>query len=247
MYFMGTNMDKTRSPNGPVPAASSEGGAAIVLGATGAVGGNIVRALVASPSWPRIATLGRRKSPEWDSSPGRPEQHLTDVFDPGAYGPLLAGHTHAFCAFGVGQPSKEPPGEFDRVDIDAVLAFAKACRENGVRHFTHMTSVGADPGSRFRYLRRKGELEAEIESLGFERTSHFRPSMLMTPVNRYGLSQAFMLKAMPVFDRFLHGSWRRYRSTDVADLGRAMVRNAERPGQGVERFEWDGFRALLGT
>lgn len=241
------NMEPTHSTHGSADTVNPAGNSACVLGATGAVGGNIVRTLLASPFWPRIATLGRRKAPEWESTPGRPVQHVTDVFDPGAYGFNLAGYTHAFCAFGVGQPSKEPPGEFDRVDIDAVLAFARACRKNDVRHFTHMTTVGADPASRIRYLRRKGELEAEINSLGFERTSHFRPSMLMTPTNRYGLSQAFMLQAMPVFDRFLHGAWRRYRSIDVADLGRAMVRNAERKSKGAEVFEWDGIRALLAT
>ncbi len=228
---------KTRLPFSPA--------GAVVLGATGAVGGNIVRALMESSAWPRIATLGRRSLPAWESHANRLTQHITDVLDPKAYGPLLAGHSHAFCAFGIGEPSKVNPERFQRVDIDAVRAFAEACRAMGIRHFTHMTSVGADPTSRIRYLRLKGGLEKDIEAMGFERTSHFRPSMLMTPVNRYGITQGFMLRAMPVFDNFLLGGWRKYRGIDVADLGKAMVRNAERPGKAIEGLAWDGFRKLL--
>ena len=217
-----------------------------MLGATGAVGANIVKALQQSSSYAAVTTLGRRPNPDLDSASGKITQHVVDIFDSHAYAPVLAGHTHAFCAFGIGQPSKSHPDEFQRVDIDAVLHFAAACHAQGVSHFSVMTSVGADPKSSIRYLKLKGELERDIAAMGFPRTSIFRPSMLITPNNRYGLMQGILLKVMPVLDPLLLGPWKRYRSITVSELGKAMVANAETVGLGVEILEWGDFKRTKG-
>jgi len=49
------------------------------------------------------------------------------------------------------------------------------------------------------YLKTKGELEDGLKALRFERLSLFHPSMIMTPTNRYGLSQGITLAIMPFF------------------------------------------------
>jgi uncharacterized protein YbjT (DUF2867 family) len=219
-------------------------GRAIVLGATGAVGANIVQSLLASTHFSKVTTMGRRIDPTLDKSIGKLAQQVTDVFNPKVYSPLLADHTHAFCAFGIGQPSKSTPEEFQKVDIDAVLNFAKSCKESGISHFTVMTAVGANPKSSLRYLRLKGELERDIIALGFPRTSIFRPSMLITPTNRYGLLQGLLLVATPIFDHFLLGSLKRYRSITVSKLGQAMVKNTEKEATGSEILDWKGFKEL---
>ncbi len=217
---------------------------AIVLGATGAVGANIVKALVQSPSYVGVTTIGRRIQSDLANSNAKLTQHIVDVFDPKSYDRLLPGHSHAFCAFGIGQPSKTHPEDFQKVDIDAVLHFAAACHAQGVRHISVMTSVGSNPKSSIRYLRLKGELEKDIAAMGFPRTSFFRPSMLITPNNRYGLMQGILLKATPLLDPFLLGPLSRYRSIKVSELGTAMVLNADTTGQGLEILEWKDFKRI---
>src|SRR5262249_25163780 len=98
--------------------------------------------------------------------------------------------------------------------------------------------------------RMKGELEDKIKDLRFARCSFFRPSMLLTPNNRYGLGQGLLLSVWPAIDWTFAGPLRKYRGIRVADLGRAMVRNAENPPltpttDGVEYIEWDGFQSIL--
>ncbi len=217
---------------------------AIVLGATGAVGANIVKELLQSPSYVGVSTIGRRIHPGLDGSNAKLNQHIVDVFDPKSYERYLTDHSHAFCAFGIGQPSKTHPEEFQKVDIDAVLHFAAACRAQGVGHISVMTSVGSNSKSSIRYLRLKGELERDIAGMGFPRTSFFRPSMLITPNNRYGLMQGILLKATPLLDPFLLGPLSRYRSIKVSELGKAMVLNAETVGQGLEILEWKHFKRI---
>ena len=216
--------------------------AAVVLGATGAVGGQALKALLASPVFERVTTLGRR--PAVPAGHPKLAEHVVEVSNPASYEALLAGHDAAICTLGVGEASKVSKEEFRRVDYQYAYDFAAACKRQGVRHFSLLCAVGADARSRIFYLRVKGELEAAIAKLGFERVSFFRPSMILTPTNRYGVSQAIVLKVWPRLDILLPGSWRKYRGIRVEELGAAFARNAERPGTGVEVLYWDEIKAL---
>lgn len=222
---------------------------AVVLGATGAVGTEVVRALLQSRRFGRVTTLGRRPFHIPGAAPEKLVHHVADVFDPRAYESLLEGHAAAFCTLGLGRPSKVTREELYRVDVAAAAGFASACKRRGVSHFSLLTAVGANPQSPSYYLRCKGEVEEKVRALGFPHTSFFRPSMIITPANRYGLVQAVLLAVYPCLDPFLLGSLRRFRSVKVGDLGKAMVLNAECPISGTvpkaEILEWSAFRAVL--
>jgi len=220
-----------------------------MLGATGAVGRHVLAEALRSPAFASVTTLGRRPADiaDGEAPAGKLAQHVVDLGAPASYRPLVAGHMAAICTLGVGQPSTSTREEVWKVEIEYVTAFAAACNEAGVRHFSLMTSVGSDARSKSYYLRLKGTQEDRVKALGFERTSLFRPSLLITPQNRYGASQAAFLAIWPKLDRLLAGPLRRYRAIRVEDLGRAIAMNAARdaPG-GVEIHEWDGFQRILG-
>ena len=116
---------------------------------------------------------------------------------------------------------------------------------SGVSHFLLLTAVLANAQSRVYYARIKGEVEERVRAEGFARASFFRPSMLVTPTNRYGFTQGLALAGFPFIDPLLVGPLSRFRSIKVSDLGKAMVRHAERPGAGVEVLEWREFQAVL--
>jgi hypothetical protein len=102
----------------------------------------------------------------------------------------------------------------------------------------------ASSRSRSFYLRTKGQLQDGIKALNFDRLSLFQPSMIVTPTNRYGLSQAALLFAMPLLDPLLLGSLRQYRSIQVERLGAAMANNLLKDQRGVEALHWVDFIAL---
>ena len=212
------------------------------VGATGAVGGQVARTLATMSDVERITLLGRR--PLEGLTAENVSQSVVDIFDPASYRDVLGGHQKAICTLGVGQPSKVSRADFVRIDKTAVLAFASACRDSGVRHFELLGSVGADPRSRSFYLRTKGELEEGLMALDFERLSLFRPSMILTPTNRYGLSQAITLATWPHLGPLLRGRLRKYRGIDVALLGRAIALNLRSSPLGVEILHWDEIDTL---
>lgn len=220
---------------------------AVVLGSTGAVGTALTRELLANPRVEGVTLVVRRPHPEpLVSGTAKVSQVVADPFQVSSYLEKLAGHDVAFSTFGVGEPSKVSKEEFVQVDLEAVRAFAKACRESGVAHFSSLGAIGASRDSRIFYLRIKGQLEQALIDLKFERVSLFRPCMILTPANRYGLAQGILLKVYPKVDRLFVGSLDKYRGVRVEDLGRSMARNAMQPAQGsVEFLEWRDFRRIL--
>jgi uncharacterized protein YbjT (DUF2867 family) len=216
----------------------------VMTGATGAVGSICARQLAAMPEVARLTLIGRR--PAEGVAGLAVVQHIANVTDASAYPPLVRGHTAAVCTLGVGQPSKVSREEFLRIDKQAALAFAVACRAAGVQHFSLLCSVGANARSSNYYLRAKGELEEDLIALAFPRLSLFEPSVILTPTNRYGISQGLLLAVMPWLNELLVGPLRQYRGIKVETLGRAIANNVMRSGAGVERLQFDQI-TLLGA
>jgi uncharacterized protein YbjT (DUF2867 family) len=213
----------------------------VMLGASGAVGAETVQTLLATKNIKRLTLLGRNSIEiEIDFV----KQHKIDIFDPTSYVEFLSNHETAICTLGVGEPSKMGKAEFVKIDKTAVFDFAKACKEAGIIHFELLSAVGADSQSSNHYLRTKGELVADIMALNFDRFSVFQPSMILTPNNRYGVSQAIMLSIWPFLSSILIGSWRKYRGISVEILGKSIALNIFSQKSGLEKLEWDDFNAI---
>ena len=219
----------------------------VMLGASGATGGETLKALLAMPEVTRITLLGRREVALPDGAAARVTQRVVDVGSPDTYADFIDGHDVAICTLGVSQPSKMTKEEFLRIDRDWVIAFANLCRQRGVRHFELLGAVGADSRSPSFYLRTKGQLRDALIALNFERLSLFQPSMILTPSNRFGLSQALTLAFWPSLSHLMLGPARKFRGIRVEALGAAIAHNLVVDGKGVETLQWGDFQRLQRT
>ncbi len=221
---------------------------AVVVGATGAVGSALVRELLASPRCTGIVALVRRTTTQFSHAYGCEKLRLEVVdFDhlERSTAELAADCDAAFCTMGIGQPRKVPFAEFHRVDVEYAGAFARGARGAGARRITLLSSVGANAGSRNRYLRVKGEAEAAVSAPGFEQVSLFRPSLLVTRQLRYGLQDRLTQAFVPLVAPLLPA---RYHQIRVEELARAMRIDAEHhspPGTAI--LMYPEFVRLLAT
>jgi uncharacterized protein YbjT (DUF2867 family) len=214
----------------------------VIIGATGAVGSEVLNNLVQENLISEINILGRRLVENINST--KVKQHVVDLFDSNSYSSLIQNHDVAICTFGVGQPSKVSKQEFIKVDKIAALEFAKICKEKGVKHFELLASVGINAKSPSFYLRTKGELVNELEALKFEKLSIFQPSMIITPKNRYGFSQGILLIIWPLISKLFIGSLKKYRGISTEQLGKAMARNIFSQTESVKNFTWKDIMQL---
>lgn len=217
----------------------------IMMGATGAVGSMVVKRLLneRDNSLETLTLLGRRPLLMAVSN-DKVLQHEIDILKPSTFVDFIPGHTTAICTLGVGEPSTMSKEQWLRIDKTAVLDFAHACKNNGVEHFQILTSVGANSSSKSFYLRVKGELEDALVALSFKRLSIFQPSMIITPNNRYGISQAITLAVWPSLSKVLIGGLKKYRGIDVDVLGKAIANNTFEAESGLTRYQWQDFERL---
>jgi len=118
----------------------------VMLGASGAVGGQALKELLWDENIDKITILGRREIP--DLSTKKVAQHMINIFDPITYEDTIRGIDIAICTLGVGEPSKVSKEDFIKIDKTAVLDFAKICKEKGVKHFELLSSVGISSTSK---------------------------------------------------------------------------------------------------
>lgn len=156
------------------------GRTAIVAGATGLVGGEIVRGLLADPGVETVHSLGRR--PPAVSHP-RLVAHTVDF----AALPPLPAADEVYLALGTTIKAAGSQAAFRAVDFDANLAVARAALAGGARRAGLVSALGADPRSRVFYSRVKGELERALERLSFDGLVIARPSLLIG--DRHALGQ----------------------------------------------------------
>jgi len=215
----------------------------VFLGASGAVGSAALENLLNFSDINKLLLLGRRKLNVADNK--NLDQQIIDIADTASYENYITGFNTAICTLGVGEPSKTSREDFVKIDKIAVLDFAIACKRNGVKHFQLLSSIGVSASSKSFFLRTKGELIEALEALKFERLSIFQPSMIITPTNRYGLSQAIVLKVWPKLDFLLRGKAEKYRGIKVDELGKAIANNTLTTGSGTEYLQYAQFKNLI--
>jgi uncharacterized protein YbjT (DUF2867 family) len=152
---------------------------AMVLGATGNVGGRIVQLLIKSPLCKKVVVVTRRKTGAFADSKVFEVvvnmDHLEEEVAPHAQGVDVA-----LAAFGVGKGSaKMPEAELRKVEIAYPLAFCRAAKAGGARVCGVMTAAGADPESGMRYAKIIGEKEKAVESVKFDFLGLYRPGAIL--------------------------------------------------------------------
>jgi len=154
----------------PAPAAPHR--TALVAGATGLVGREILAGLLADPGVHSVHALVRR---------ALPLQHpkLEQVRVDFAALPPLPAVDEVYLALGTTIKAAGSQEAFRAVDYEANLAVARAARAHGAMKLGVVSAMGADARSRIFYNRVKGELEQALLQLGFGTVVIARPSFLV--------------------------------------------------------------------
>jgi uncharacterized protein YbjT (DUF2867 family) len=193
---------------------------AMLLGATGNVGGQILHLLVQSARCKRVVVVTRRNVTELANAKVQQVvvnmDHLEEELAPHARGVDIA-----LAAFGVGKGSaKMADEELRKIEITYPTAFASAAKAGGARVLAMMTAAGADSHSSTKYLRNMGDKEKKSEELEFDFLGLYRPAVILGNSN----TPAALGFVMPLFHWAMPS---RYHSIHKNDLARAMVAQSE--------------------
>ena len=148
---------------------------ALILGATGATGKELVKELLNNPNFYKISVFGRRV-PDIDNK--KLFKYKIDFSELNKIKKLLSGDI-LFSALGT--TLKQAGGKKQQflVDYTYQYEFAKIAVENGTKNYSLVSSTGADKNSFFFYPKIKGELEESIKKLSFNKIQIFQPPTLI--------------------------------------------------------------------
>jgi uncharacterized protein YbjT (DUF2867 family) len=193
---------------------------AIVLGATGNVGGRIVRLLIKNPTCRKVVVVTRRKTNALtDLKVSEVVVNMDRLEEEVA--PHAQGVDVALAAFGVGKGSaKMPEEEVRKIEIAYPHAFCRVAKAGGARVCGVMTAVGADPEAGMKYAKIIGEKERAVETVRFDFLGVFRPAVILGNSN----TPSVIEHVMPL----LHWAMpSKYHSIHKNNLARAMVAQSE--------------------
>ena len=214
--------------------AAARKGTAVIAGATGAIGRELIPLIAASRCFERVAVLHRRATPFAALAGG--EERIVDFAargDVGVGGPLAA----VFCAIGTTQKKAGSTAAFQAVDRDIPAELARWAAHRGARTFVVISSLGADAASGSVYMRTKGEMEAAVEAAGVDATYILRPSLLAADRDEFRLAERIGNRALSIIGPVMIGPLRRYRAVSTRTVARAMLAVALEPKPGVHIVE----------
>lgn len=147
---------------------------ALIIGATGATGKDLVNKLIEDNDFEEIHAFVRKPI---EIKNEKVTFYVVDFEKPEIWKHLVKGDV-AFSCLGTTLKDAGSKEAQRKVDFDYQLNFAKAARENNVEDFVLVSAYGASPNSKIFYSRMKGELEQEIKNLHFNKLTIFNPGML---------------------------------------------------------------------
>ena len=148
---------------------------ALVIGATGATGRELVNKLLLDDDFSQV-TIFVRTAPTINHK--KLKIHEIDFKDLEKYKDLIKGDI-LFSALGT--TKKDAGGKDQQYEIDYTYQyeFAKIAAENEVAIYSLVSSVGANAKSSFFYPKIKGALEEAVKKLDFQKIDIFQPPMLI--------------------------------------------------------------------
>jgi uncharacterized protein YbjT (DUF2867 family) len=197
---------------------------ALLVGATGLVGGHCLRLLLADPRYRRVVVLARRPLDRGHGPEDTLELRVTDFDTLGtADGADVPAVDDVYCALGTTIRAAGSREAFYRVDHDYPVTVARLAREAGATRFALVSSIGASPTARNYYLRMKGETERDVAAVGYECVELFRPSMLLGRRAERRPREAVGMAVMRAASPLLAGGARAYRPVDAGTVAAAML------------------------
>jgi len=149
----------------------------LLLGATGLVGSSTLKLALANPGISEVVAITRRALPPQNKLLNPVSEQIEEL----AKAPRVLVVDAVVCALGTTAAKAGTKEALRHVDYDLPLFFAKECHAAGVETFALVSAIGASTTSMFFYARTKGELERDIQQIGFRSLTICRPTIIAGP------------------------------------------------------------------
>ena len=207
---------------------------AVIIGATGAVGKEILKEILADNFYNKVYILGRESIGKLGD-----EERLTKIivdFENLNFDTSILEDADVFASLGTTIKIAGSKENQRKIDVDYTVNFSKLC-EGKVRSFNVVSAIGANSKSKNFYNSLKGELEDKLKVMNLGVLRIFQPSLLISKRYDKRFLEELFMKVSSIFQLVLKGKAKKYSPIEVSVLGREIVRFAiENKGQGTYTY-----------
>jgi len=216
------------------------GKTALVFGATGLVGTELVKVLNKDDRYDEIKIFGRHSS---GFAGGKVKEIITDLSNKSLLETEMTGD-HIYCCLGTTIKKARTKDAFRKVDLGFPKLIAEVAAAKSISKMIVVSSIGASSKTSNFYLKTKGEMEEALTGILKNRVYFLRPSFLLgnRSESRPGEQAGkFLMKLVgPLF----RGKMKKYRAIEAHSVAEAMICIANE-GEDKHIFESDEIVELL--
>lgn len=213
---------------------------ALLVGATGLVGGNCLQDLLQSEDYEKVTILVRTPS---GMEHDKLEEHVVNFARLDEYASIISAND-VFCCLGTTMKKAGSEQEFRKVDFTYVVKACAIAAKNGADQLLVVTAIGANPNSRILYNRIKGETEEAVSKLPCEAVHLFRPSLLFGERKESRTAERAGIASLKGFSFLMAGPLKKYRPIDAKAVAQVMVAVARESQPGTHIYESDRIQGL---
>lgn len=199
---------------------------AIIAGASGLIGKELVQKLINSDQYRLIYVLSRKKS-------GLVNDKIRElVIDFENIGQLKFDEPidDVFCTLGTTMKQAGSRENFMKVDYEYIVALANLGKRSGASKFLVISAMGANSKSAVFYNKVKGMTEDALKNIGFNQLIILRPSLLLGARAEKRLAERLSGILMKAFNFLIPDNYKAIQAEKVAE---SMLRMASKSAEKV--------------
>lgn len=203
---------------------------AMVLGATGLVGQQLVAQLLKDDNYSEVHLLIRRTWPEQNK---KLKVHQVDFDQLEKYSSLFK-VDDIYCCLGTTMAQAGSKEAFYKVDYTYIVTAAQLGAQQAASQFMLISSIGADPNSLTYYTKVKGQTEKAIEALDYSAVHIFRPSFLDGDRSESRFGENLGIQLTKWVNQL--GLFKAYQPVKDHEVARAMRQTAAQNKPGINHY-----------
>ncbi|MEP5254239.1 MAG: NAD(P)H-binding protein [Winogradskyella arenosi] len=196
------------------------GKTAIILGATGLTGSQLLQQLINDPRYATIKLFSRSKVTSVTSP--KVEQYIGDLLNLEQFRSDFTGD-EVYCCIGATKSKTPDKEQYKKIDFGIPVSAAKLAKENGIRSYAVVSAMGANAYSAIFYNKVKGEMEAAVLAQNLDHTFILRPSLIGGDRDEARALEKFGLSLFKLISPLLIGPLKKYRIVEAEAIANAMV------------------------
>lgn len=194
------------------------GKTAIILGATGAVGSQLLERLLQDPEYSKIKLFARGENTH---TAAKIDYHKIDVLELDHYATAFTGDV-VFCCIGTTKAKTPDTTQYRKIDFGIPVTAARLSKENGIPVFIVISALGANSKSSTFYTKTKGEMQDAVLELALPKTHILQPSLIVSKRADNRILEKIATGFMALLNPLLVGSARKYRSITAEKIAITM-------------------------